>query len=139
MEQEKARGTEMSIKKSIIQYIEQRPMILNAVLKLTNKISAPKKSIEINSIHFKDNEVSILGKQSNRVVLEKSSYIKNSKIWIKGENNTIEVSNEVTLLGDSISQMFHVDGNNNRIIIGKNCRINQTTFFIWGSHNTIIL
>ena len=129
----------VSIKKYIIQYIEQRPKFLKKILKLTNRLSRGEKNLIVSNIHFINNKIYILEKKYNQLVFAQKSYMRNSKMYIKGNQNIINIGSNTILVGNSVSQMFYMDGKENLIIIGKNCKVNDTTFFIWGNNNTIIL
>lgn len=139
MEAKEAGGIGVSIKDYIIGLVENNTAILYMLLLWFNKIQADKNCLSASNIHFRSNEIVVTRKKNNHIVFGKKAYLRDGKIYVNGGNNHIEVQEGAVIYGDSVSQIFHVDGNNNRIIVGANCRINQTTFFIWGSNNTIIL
>jgi acetyltransferase-like isoleucine patch superfamily enzyme len=58
--------------------------------------------------------------------LELKGKLKNNKIRVSGKNNILEIKNDSRLVGCDI----YIKGSNNRIIIGKNCDINNSKILL---------
>ena len=57
-------------------------------------------------------------------------------VYIDGNNNIVEIETGTEIYGkDRVN--FFIKGKNNRIIVGKNCKLRNTCFFIEGSNNKI--
>ena len=129
----------MSIKGNIHTLVEKNKIGLSLFTFLINRISAPKNALTINSIYFRGNEVYISKHGKNQVAFDVGAYSGNCNYWICGNDNSLTVANGTTIQGQGLGQTIHVDGNNNRIVIGKNCQVNISSLFIWGSNNSIII
>lgn len=129
----------MNIKGKIFKMIENNEVFLKFLLIVFNKMQYKKNEVNISSIHFRNNELIITGGDNNYVNLDENSYLKNGKIWIKGEKNEVKLKDDTIVCGNEIKQTIHINGDNNKIIIGRNCRIDDSTLFIWGNDNAIII
>lgn len=76
----------------------------------------------------------IKGSRGNCINM-KCVYLKGLKILIEGKNNTIEVDDFTRILNSCI----YIHGNNNRIIIGPRCYLNEMDIYIEDDHGSITL
>ncbi len=109
-------------------------ILINAISRTRNEISADKDAMRFNNIHSANNEITIIGKNSSLSFEGKDSYIRSSKVQIKGKDNAVTVGKN-SVLSDSCS--IRITGNNNIVSIGDNCRISNTSIYIIGSNNHI--
>ncbi len=127
----------MSIKSSILHYVEKSNMMLTLILKRFNRISMSKStSFIVQNIHFKNNTLNISG-QNNLLECKANSFLSNYNIRINGKENSLQTNDAAALYANGKSIL--VLGDNNKIIIGNNCRLNGVNFFISGNNNTISL
>ena len=70
----------------------------------------------------------------NRII-SKGVFLKNTKFWIKGTANLIIIHPESRLS----SCLFHINGNNCKILIGKHCVLLKSEFWIEDDFSTISL
>lgn len=110
--------------------MKENLLLKKILLKIFNRISADNNYLKIESIHFKNNYLRIEGNE-NSLQCEKQSFLRNSHVYIKGMENRISIDIETEVYGNNMQVLF-VNGSNNQILIGKNCVIRDTTFFING-------
>lgn len=127
----------MDIRSCVINIIQNNLLFRNFAIKIFNKIQPGDNILNIDNIHFKSNFINIHGK-ANCLRCVGESFLQRCQIYINGEGNIIDINAKTEIYGNN-SQTFHVDGDNNQILIGKNCIIRNTTFFIQESNNLIEL
>ena len=125
----------MSSMTSVKNLIVQCPILLNGFIAIKNRIHRNGNTITGINLHFQHNRIELLG-QDHILTLQNDSFMRECHVQIHGKQNQIKISADTQIYGDN-RQTFHIDGQNNKIVIGKNCRITGSTFFIWGSDNLI--
>lgn len=125
----------MNAKKKIRQMIEKNAWIMKLYIFLYNKTHIEPGSMHISSFLCRNNNIVIKGK-NNRWTGEKTCSIQNNVISIVGEENEINFENGVSLENKC---SIRVNGNNNRIIIEKNCKLSESSLFIWGNNNLVYI
>lgn len=121
----------------MLEKIQECLLLKKLVFKIFNKVTINNSSLRVESFHFKNNQLQIEGME-NSFQCEKQSFLRNGYIYIKGMENKVSIDINTEIYGDNVQVIF-VYGNNNQIIIGKNCVIRNTTFFINGNNNVIHL
>lgn len=125
--------------KSVLRNLVYKSLFLRRVTLLAmNTLKIGENSLIADNIHFQKNNIRMNDGKSQRVVCADTSFLRDCKVLMTGKENVIEVNAETEIYGGR-GQTFHVDGNNNHIMIGENSKIRNTTFYIQGSNNTIIL
>ena len=127
----------MSIKHRLMRMIESAAPLRSVVIRLKNRIQLRGNALEVSDIHFQKNVVDMRGSEQS-FSLGRESYLRGGVIRMLGERNHVTIGDR-TVIGGTDGQTFFVGGNDNRIVVGANCRIHATTFFIRGNGNTIIL
>lgn len=125
------------MKNKLIQLCENNSIINKCYLILMNKMKLCNNRIVCKSIHFKNNSIFINGKD-NEINCKQEAFISQANLWVCGDTNRVSVGENTTLYGNSY-QLIHIDGSDNTILVGNGCNLRNSTFFIWGSNNTIIL
>lgn len=127
----------MDIKSELIKILQNNSLLRKTALKCFNKINLGENSLNVSNIHFKNNYIRMKGIKNN-LTCAGQSFLQHCKIYIVGTNNTVIINEKTEFYGENL-QNFHIDGKNNQILIGKNCKIRNTTFFIRGNNNVIEL
>lgn len=127
----------MGIKSLVLSVFEKNRLLSALLVSLTNKIHIGSNKLSVTSNHFKNNTLNFNGSGSC-FTLKDNSFLRDCIVNIDGCENEITVD-ENTEIYDSNRQMIHIDGNNNKIVIGKKCRIRDTSFFFRGNDNLIYI
>ncbi len=113
------------------------PFFVSILSKLTNKLKLNGNRCAIKNPHFQHNTIMMAGNE-NQIASEQTSFIRDSRIYITGNSNTVVLEDGAYLYGEHI-QSIHIAGVNNRVVIGANCHLTRTQFFISGNNNLITL
>lgn len=125
----------MNMKAYMIKKIQSNAVLRKCIIRMTNKIQAVDNQVQILNIHFKKNLIIVQG-DSNWLYCDEKSYMRHCHVCIDGNNNIVEIETGTEIYGkDRVN--FFIKGKNNRIIVGKNCKLRNTCFFIEGSNNKI--
>ena len=108
--------------------------LINAANKMRNKISAGKSAVVFRNAHNADNKITIEGEGSSLSFEGTEGYLRSGKVVIKGQNNTISISNASTLTGG-----IRMMGNNNTVLVGENCQMIGFSIYILGDDNHITI
>lgn len=117
--------------------LQKYKVIKKLIIHSRNRIFLNGNIFQIEDIRFSNNSIKLSGSQQC-LLCNEQSFFRESNIRMKGIGNSVEVKDNTQIYGEN-RQIIHVDGNNNRIIVGKNCRFRNTSFFIWGNNNTIVV
>lgn len=121
----------------IVNVLQNYKIIKHLIVYTRNRIFLDDNIFKVGDIRFSKNSIKLLGAQQSILCYEQS-FFRDCNISMKGIGNSVEVNDYTQVYGEN-KQVIYVDGNNNRIMIGKNCRIRNTSFFIWGNDNTIVV
>lgn len=125
----------MRIKEFIYRVIANNLFMEKLYLHMFNKINDKMHAFKLHGVKIRNNIINIKG-GDNILTCGKDCSIQNNVIRIDGVKNTVEIENNVELLGNG-KQSFFILGNNNRIEIEADCVIRDTSFFITGDNNLI--
>lgn len=121
------------MKTILYKIIEKYSWIFKIYISFFNKIKCNIKSMEINTILFRENSVIFNGK-SNKFISSKNCSIQKNFIDIQGEENEIYFGDS-TIIEERCS--IRITGNNNKIIIEKDCNLRESSIFISGDNNLV--
>lgn len=124
--------------KSIVEKIfESSPFLRFIFLRIRNQLKVDGNPCIAENIHFSGNKVFISGK-SNALLCAKSSFLRQCVVRIEGSGNSTAIKDNSTIYGENHQTVF-IAGNENCIIVGKNCTLRKVSFFIRGNRNKIII
>ena len=123
-------------RKIIYRLIKRSPLIMRIYIKKYNRFPRKTNAVNMSGIKIRHNQVILNGK--NHVFCGMDCSIQNNKFVIDGNENRVEIRDNVEING-SDQQTIFMQGNNNHIIIESGCRISNTSFFIVGSNNKITI
>lgn len=124
------------MKEKIYRLIKKIPLIMRIYIKKYNRFPRKTNAVNMSGIKIRHNQVILNGK--NHVFCGIDCSIQNNKFVIHGNENRVEIRDNVEING-SDQQTIFMQGNNNHIIIESGCRISNTSFFIVGSNNKITI
>lgn len=124
------------MKEKIYRLIKKVPLIMRIYIKKYNRFPRKTNAVNMSGIKIRHNQVILNGK--NHVFCGMDCSIQNNKFVIDGNENRVEIRDNVEINGSGEQTIF-IQGNNNHIIIESSCRISNTSFFIVGSNNKIII
>ena len=105
---------------------------------LRNKLTIGDNSFQATNIHFKNNIIDMRRGKKQSLLCEATSFLRDCSVLMVGRENLVSVKKGTEVYGEN-GQAFHIDGNNNQVIIGENSSIRNTVFYISGNNNRIIL
>lgn len=115
------------MKEKIYRLIKKIPLIMRIYIKKYNRFPRKTNAVNMSGIKIRHNQVILNGK--NHVFCGIDCSIQNNKFVIHGNENRVEIRDNVEING-SDQQTIFMQGNNNHIIIESGCRISNTSFFI---------
>ena len=127
----------MSVKGSLIKFIEKSSLLTGITHNLFNRLKLNGNQLLVSDIHFRSNDITMQG-QKQSLSCGKESFIADGIIKMQGQSNVVEIADNTNLYGEK-GNIVAVYGDNNRIIIGSNCSLRRISFFIRGDNNTIII
>lgn len=127
----------MGFKEFEIKLIENNRFLRKCKFMMSNKTSLGNNNLEADNIHFSNNRILMKGERQE-LKCASTSFLRDCIITIDGSKNIITIDDESEVYGSSGSS-FYVEGNNNKIIIGKNCKIRNSSFMIHGNNNQIFI
>ncbi len=125
----------MGIRSAGKQLVEKSSFLKKLFRILTNRIKIGGNTLFAENIHFAHNQIHAQGKNQELTVVP-TSFLRDCKVTMTGNGNTVFVDANSELYG-SVGQCIYIEGSNNRILIGKNCKIRNSIFFIHGSNNEL--
>ena len=121
--------------KRIVSGLIKKKSINKLFLKCSNKLKIYDNDLSASSVRFRQNSILIIG-SNNRFSFQNESFMNNSKIYLNGQNNIIDIKDKVEIISEK-NLVFNITGNNNLITVDKYSTVRNTTFFIHGDNNKI--
>lgn len=127
----------MGIRSAGKQLVEKSSFLKKLFRILENKIEIGDNTLSAENIHLVHNQIHAQGKNQELTVMP-TSFLRGCKVTLTGDGNAVFIDDNSELYG-SAGQCIYIEGNNNRILIGKNCKIRNTIFIVHGNNNVIRL
>ena len=124
----------MSVIKNIISKV---PILEKAAFYLRNQVKRGGNRCDVTNLHSAGCRIRLTG-TGQRLDCSKSAWMRETRIQMEGTGNSVTISGGTSMAGGGINNIM-IFGNNNRVIVGKNCVLNKVSFFIRGSGNTIMV
>ena len=110
--------------------------LMNGANRIRNKISADKSKVIFTNVHNAGNQIKIEGEGSLLSFEGNEGYLRYGKVVVDGQNNNIRIGNASTLTGGC---SFRIIGNNNTVKIGQNSSLLGFSIYILGNNNHITI
>lgn len=124
---------DMELKTQILSRLLKILILKKMVLKWSNKLNLSEGVLEVESVHFRKNNISL--QKGNRVTCGTDSFLQRSMVYVEGANNSITIADNTEAYDVSI----RIFGEDNQVIIGKECTLRSSEIIIEGNHNKIII
>lgn len=123
---------------SLIRKLVKKSKILRyCIFRLKNKTQVGVNTLIASNIHIQNNSVHISEGVDQIIRCADTAYFRNCEILMRGNNNVLEIEKNTEIYGGS-GLTFNINGNNNHIIIGSNCRITNSQVHIAGNNNKVL-
>ena len=127
----------MSVQSISVKLAKAIPPIRKIARRLFNRMRLHGNPFTADSVYFRENTVQI-GPEAGSIFFANSSYMKRGLFRLTGRANAVRIEEDTAIFGDGL-QTVYICGEDNEILIGKNCVFRNTTFFIKGNHNRIVI
>lgn len=122
---------------SIIKLIDRIPLLKPMIIRLRNRFQTNGNTCDLPNLHTQGNRIILAGTQDT-LRCDPSAFLRDGIVRMEGDRNSVTVAGDTGIYGNGGSVVY-ICGNDNRIIIGRGCKLTKVSFFIRGSGNTIVI
>lgn len=113
------------------------PPLRFLILRLRNLVKIKKSKCTLSNLHCSRNQI-FLSESQNELYCSADSFLRGCTVHMDGNRNSFVVYSQSELYGEGVQNVF-ICGNDNYILVGKNCNLRKVSFFIRGNGNRIVI
>lgn len=118
--------------------VSKSQMLRYCLFRLKNKTEVGVNTLIASNIHVQNNSVHMNEGENQIIQCADTSFFRNCRVLMRGNNNVLEIENDTEIYGGN-GLFLNINGNNNHITIGSNCRITSSQVHVAGNNNTVML